>query len=1151
MEFLVDTGATICTLEEGMIPEINVNNKERRQVKGVGGKISTRGVITLGLKIGQALLHQRFHILPKGQGIPKKGIIGLDLLMATQAVIDLQKEALRCRIAGREQEIPFKKTAGGVTLKIPPRCQMNCRLPVKTKGKVVIEPQQLSETVFLARTLTEAVEGQAMCLVINTGQEEVILRNCTVDATGVGRKETRQTRQCTERRWEKIQKELRIGHLPTGEQRLIKELCRKYHQIFQIEGDKLSVARIGKQKIKIKPGTIPVYKKPYRNPYHQKNIILEHIDKLKQDDIIEPSTSPWNSPLVLVPKKSKGPDGKRQYRVCIDYRGVNSVIEQDRYPLPNIQEIMDQLGKSKYYTCMDLSQGYYQVELEEDSRPITAFISPEGEHYQLTRMPMGLSTSPAAFSRLMTLAMAGIKGTRCLIYLDDLIVFSRTITEHIKNLEEVFKRLQQANLKIHPKKTHFLQEMVVFLGFQIDKHGIRVDPEKTKVIKEWPKPQGKKELQQFFGLANFYRQFIENFALKALPLSNMLKKGGNKEWTVECDAAFETLKKELCSNQVLDYPDFDKEFIIYTDASRDALGAVLQNANGRPVHYASRTLKDAESRYATVEKELLAIVFATKVFRPYLMGRKFTIRTDHAPLKWLFGMNDPSSRLTKFRLHLEEYDFSVEHVPGRQNAAADALSRIPMKLGKRANKEMDKLSAIFASEEPAQLLVTTRAQTKAHRDEVESAGVPMSKKPENTWRVRFNTQVRHIQINERRKEVTINPKWDGARLIKEWQRPIDTVAIMKKEREEAATLLKAAKAINVKVLVIPGVIELTSKQDKQRAITEAHEYPTAGHAGVGRTYATMRRQYYWPSMHRDICERIKNCPDCRRMKKLTEPKIPQTLTETPGEPFEKIYLDLVGPIDPVSKTGNMYILVIKDDFSKYIVVTPLKRKTAEKVAQAFVKEWILKFGTPLKVVTDRGTEFRGITEEVFSSLRINHAKSTPFHHQTVGSLENSNKTLANFLRIYAKERVTWDEWLPFFAFAFNSTVNCTTTYTPFEILFGRLCRRPTAQQTKSREPPQSYAAYVDKLAYALRTTYKSVRTAMTHMKTSNLQRTNIQAQDRKLAVGDEVYLKRGNRKKMDAVMDGPFEVIRVNNPNVTVRLGKEEREVHQDNVSKA
>lgn len=299
--------------------------------------------------------------------------------------------------------------------------------------------------------------------------------------------------------------------------------------------------------------------------------------------------------------------------MCIDYRGVNGVIEQDRYPLPNIQDLIDTLGKAKYFTCMDLSQGYYQVELDKDSRPMTAFITPDGEHLQMKRMPMGLSTSPAAFSRIMTMAMSGLKGHRCLVYLDDLIVFSETVDEHIRNLKEVFERLRWAHLQVHPGKTVFLRRTVVFLGYQIDEQGIRPDPRKVQEVKDWPRPKTTKQVQQFYGLTSFYRQFIPNFAEKANCFSQLLQKGVKFEWSEECEEVFEMLKKELCSDRVLAFANFDGEFTVYTDASNYALGAVLQNQDGRPVHFASRILKAAELSYATIEKEMLAMVFAATV----------------------------------------------------------------------------------------------------------------------------------------------------------------------------------------------------------------------------------------------------------------------------------------------------------------------------------------------------------------------------------------------------------------------------------------------------------------------------------------------------------------------------------------------------------
>lgn len=298
----------------------------------------------------------------------------------------------------------------------------------------------------------------------------------------------------------------------------------------------------------------------------------------------------------------------------------------------------------------------------------------------MTRLPMGLKTSPSSFSRMITVAMSGLNYEKCFVYLDDLIVFGRNLTDHNKNLLDVFLRLRKVNLKLNPEKCAFLKKEILYLGHVVSKDGILPDPDKIKILETYPVPKNADEVKRFVAFANYYRKFIYNFDKKSYSLNKLCRKNVEFIWNEECQKPFENLKQSLVTPPVLQYPNLSETnmFTVQTDASGYAIGAILSNGDGRPVAYTSRGLNKAETNYPTIEKKLLAIVWAIKYFRPYLYGRKFKILTDHKPLIYLFNLRDPSSRLLKFRLALEEYDFTVEYVKGTDNAAADALSRIRM-----------------------------------------------------------------------------------------------------------------------------------------------------------------------------------------------------------------------------------------------------------------------------------------------------------------------------------------------------------------------------------------------------------------------------------------------------------------------------------------
>lgn len=369
-------------------------------------------------------------------------------------------------------------------------------------------------------------------------------------------------------------------------------------------------------------------------------------------------------------------------------------------PLPSITDILDSLSGATYFSHLDLSQSYYQIELDKSSRPYTVFTVGSKGQYQMTRLPMGLKISPNGFSRAMTIAMSGLNYESCFIYMDDLIVFGKKFSEHNKNLVKVFQRLREVNLKLNPNKCVFLKKsFYISLGHVVSSEGVLPDPEKIKVLQNYPVPKSADEARRFVAFANYYRKYIKIFSEIAALLIYLSRKNVQFDWTPECQNSFEALKTSLINPPVLQYPNIspDNTFILKTDASGHSVGAVLSNSHDRPIAYASRALNKAEKQYSTIEKELLAIVFGIKHFSCYLYGKKIIIYTDHRPLIYLFGMANPSSSLTKFRLIIEEYNFDIKYIKGKNNVAADALSRIEIssdELKKMANSVEQTLFAI-------------------------------------------------------------------------------------------------------------------------------------------------------------------------------------------------------------------------------------------------------------------------------------------------------------------------------------------------------------------------------------------------------------------------------------------------------------------------
>lgn len=417
----------------------------------------------------------------------------------------------------------------------------------------------------------------------------------------------------------------------------------------------------------------PIRQRPRRPPMGQREEIEEQVQDMLDRGVIKHSASPWSSPVVLVDKK----DGSKRF--CVDYRELNKQTVRDSFPLPRIDESIDCLAGAKYFSTLDLAAGYWQVPLDNDAKLKSAFVVPGGL-FQFEVMPFGLCNAPATFERLMETVLAGMQWKSLLIYLDDVIVFGSTVEEVVERLEAVFTRLREAKLKLKPKKCHLFRREVLYLGHVVSKEGVSTDPSKTEAVRNWPTPTSVTEVRSFLGLASYYRRFIHKFSDVAKPMTTLTKKETPFVWTEQCQTALQALKSKLTTAPILAYPRIGEGFLLDTDASKDAIGAVLsQEEEGRErvIAYASTTLSKAEQNYCVTRRELLAVVHFLKHFRPYLYGQDVTVRTDHGALRWLFNFKNPEGQLARWLEVISQYRLTLVHRAGRQHCNADGLSRRP------------------------------------------------------------------------------------------------------------------------------------------------------------------------------------------------------------------------------------------------------------------------------------------------------------------------------------------------------------------------------------------------------------------------------------------------------------------------------------------
>lgn len=1102
--FLVDTGADISIIKASSLNEGTVYLPDKRvQISGISkGVLSTLGVAELKLSTKCKTSTHEFQVVGNELNMQHDGILGKDFWQSKRAKINY----LKGEIVMPNLKIKFDAHDACMSnavyeVKLPARSEVIVRLPTNSKGEGLLNKITLQTGVFVAEALTTGEKGECIASIANTSEEEVTVNPPVVELSPLEVIESNIAQVNAigphiekSERYKLLQDSLRLEHLNTEEKKSLLELCKEYADTFYLPGDKLSSTQSAEHAIPT-PGidaTRAINVRPYRIPEALKDEVERQTKKMLADGIIVPSKSPWNSPIIVIPKKIDA-TGEKKWRIVIDFRKLNDVTVGDAFPLPNITEILDQLGKSRYFSTLDLASGFHQIPIRSEDRHKTAFSTPYG-HMEHKMLAFGLKGAPATFQRLMNTVLSGLQGLKCLVYLDDIVLYGATLVSHNEKLKEVFDRLREHNLKLQPDKCEFLRREANYLGHVISEDGVRPDPKKIEAVESFPTPTTTKTLKGFLGLAGYYRRFLPDFSKIAKPLYELLKKDRQYEWLNEQEDAFQQLKNLLITEPVLQYPDFTKPFILTTDASDHALGAVLsQGTVGKdlPLAYASRTLNKAESRYSTIERELLAIVWATKYFRPYLYGRCFTIYTDHKPLTWIFNVKDPSSRLMRWRLKLEEYDYKVVYKKGSLNGNADFLSRINTAKTRCERREKDEVA-------PGEPKVRTPPDTAVEEKET-APGEP-----------------------------NVNTLLDTAV-------EVDRANVVKSED---------------KVGIEPDKIR------KLEILREFHDSPMGGHQGMNRTYERLKLYFDWNGMKRDVEQYIKQCVSCQR-NKITQnkTKMPLLITTTPEVVFEKCCLDVVGPL-PTSQNNMKYLLTFQDELSKYTLAIPIEQQDAPTIAKAFVDNVVLKFGIPQVVLTDQGSNFLSeLFKNTCKLLGVKKINSTSYHPETNGALERSHRTLTEYLRHFISEDQTnWDTWIAYAIFVFNTTPHTATGYTPHELMYGRKANIPGRLQEAPSSPQYTYDDYVMELRSRLGSSYEVARKNLLKAKEVNKKHSDKRSHEVVFKIDDKVLLhdetvRRGRSKKLSGTWLGPYDVLLVEGVNVTIkRKGNKSMKVHANRL---
>ena len=1167
-EALVDTGSSVSVLCPKLFDKISdserpVVSPSERHLRMANGDMSLpKGNAIFDMTIQGTSLSHKMTIAE----IEVPVILGYDFLFEHDCSISVKDSCLRlgnkdikCHLQSQSVNTVFKISLAE-SLTVPPGMEMMVKGKIDDEhgllsheSDLVVESKTDSvlakQGILVAKSLVNARNGCIPLRVINLNSEPQALHINTVAATAepvvsVTSIEGHDPSHCdldpdnvrsvTEFDPEELPAHLKIvwdasvTNLNDEQKRAFFNLLLKHQSVFA--KSKYDLGRTDLVEHEIFTGdNRPIKQAARRLPLNKREEAEKQVKEMLENGIIEPSTSPWSSPIVLVKKKDNST------RFCVDYRALNSVTRKDSYPLPRIQDCLDALGGTHWFSSIDLQSGYWQVSMDAHDAPKTAFACSSGL-YQFRVLPFGVCNGVPTFQRLMDYVLSGLSWKICLLYLDDVIVFSKTFDEHVQNLDLVLTRLKASGLKASSRKCHFFRPEVHFLGHVVSKNGVSTDESKTQCVRDWPQPRNVKEVRQFMGLCAYYRRFIHQFAKIARPLHQLTEKNKPFVWTNDCQSAFVELKKLLTTSPVLAYPVVGLPYVLETDASGESLGSILsqvQDGEERVICYHSRTFTKAERNYCVTRKELLAIVDSVKHFHVYLYGSKCEVRTDHGSLAWLMRFANPEAQLARWLETLSMYDLTIQYRPGRLNNA-DAISRIPCDrcdhCAKQERLDIERTEKKSVTHTFCRKM-TLRSHTQNCDDDV------VEEAPQSTSWITSKTphDLRNAQLNDPRIKLVLEwkersqrkPMWDeishlgplDKRYWTQWDRLKISNGVLYREWHENNG--------NVSLqLVLPEIW-------RDEVINLLHDNVCAGHLGMSRTIARVRSRFYWVGYKQDIINKCNACHVCQARKMPVKPSKAPLKPCVVGIPMERIQIDLITPL-PETYSGNKHVMTITCCFTKWTEAFPLKDISAKTVASTLVNQFICRFGLPKIIHSDQGAQFESqLFQEMCKLLGIEKTRTTPFHPSSDGLVERTQRTIEDMLSKYLEtSQRNWDQVLPLVLMAFRSSKHESTNFSPCMMMLGREVDLPVdlIYPAPESEPPASCNEYVLDLQNRMLKVHELARSSLVEAGQKQKRLYDRKISQYSYSVNDAVWLRvyvkpRGLSKKLQLRWEGPFKII--------------------------